>query len=861
VIWDKKFASRAKTYVIQTPSTGARALYWTKEDYPGKPFADTLRMEYHGNNQYVALWGWAKNNRGERGEYIVFNQSPILVDDNIVKDTTTMMRELLAGKYRFLSYPCVKEHLKKGKKNIFLDHNQSLAINFWMIKNGCTHEELHNFRRKVVDHDKIDPKKIVEIYDKDVTNSQIKNGVSYVNGGGKQRSCFSRHEGKPSVCEIFEYSGVGCGQCPWRIENKLGQVTQYKPTDFFNISETTGRMTFIPKRLGDVIKAETRIASLGRHLSILFYDESKGVWVDQGERIIRNRAYELLDEYATRSRVEEVVSYIQDTSFIDIDTFDRDPSRLPVANGTLNLLTGDLEEHNPELYAITYLPRIYDTTKDCPETKRIISQIVAVDDIDTIQEWFGYHLWREYFIRAALLLLGGGGNGKSTLLRLLSTFLGGRKNVVNYTLEEILHDRFAKADLYGKLGNIAADISAKELTDTGKFKASTGADYMQGQHKYQNSFSFVNTAKLSYSANLIPKTSDLTEAFFERWLPVTCPNKFIAGENADPHILKKIITEDELSGLLNWSLKGLKRILKNGLFTNSKTAAEVQTLWEEASDSITSFANKCVSQDTNQEIIKRELHLIYCNYCNSRKFVSEGVIAFGRAIGPKLSFEIKETQPTIEKKRVECWKGIKMNCPNCPTFVDNLPETDSCRGCRGCRGCLYLDSVGRKKLQTSLVETNPASGASGAGEVEKPEEQHEGNVPSVPLSTQEFPAPPKSELVQPVQAQDPLLEAEKAPATAAGAASGEPSKEDKPAQPVRVTLANMRDVIIQILEAEDYSVGRLLFRNLLEKAGVDPDAALYLIRDDPDFDVTSISVSYRPPKDPGPGGAGGKEVG
>lgn len=151
-------------------------------------------------------------------------------------------------------------------------------------------------------------------------------------------------------------------------------MTQHKPLDFFDINEKTGRCTFIPKRLADVIKEETRLASVGKNLPIMFYNESKGVWVDQGERVIRNRSYELLDEQGTHSRVEEVVHYIQDTTYMDLDVFNQDPTRLPVENGTLDLTTGELEEHRPELYAITYLPRIYDPIKDCPEFRKFLGQ-------------------------------------------------------------------------------------------------------------------------------------------------------------------------------------------------------------------------------------------------------------------------------------------------------------------------------------------------------------------------------------------------------------------------------------------------------------------------------------------------------
>lgn len=238
----------------------------------------------------------------------------------------------------------------------------------------------------------------------------------------------------------------------------------------------------------------------------------------------------------------------------------------------------------------------------------------------------------------------------------------------------------------------------------------------------------MNTAKFSFSANQIPKTLDLTEAFFERWLPVTCPNKFISGVNADAKISKKIQTEDELSGALNWALEGLKRLLANGKFTTSRTAAEVQTLWEESSESVASFNSKCLAADTDSEIIKKELHYTYNRYCSFRKFVAEGIISFGRTFPPKLSYEIAETQPTIKGKREHAWKGVKLLCGACPNYVENLDEDKRCTGCTGYMGTLYRDGYGTKITQAKLIETSSASSASRAGakspESEKPPEGH-----------------------------------------------------------------------------------------------------------------------------------------
>jgi putative DNA primase/helicase len=72
------------------------------------------------------------------------------------------------------------------------------------------------------------------------------------------------------------------------------------------------------------------------------------------------------------------------------------------------------------------------------------------------------------------------------------------------------------------------------------------------------------------------KPNDDTTAFFRRWIIIVFPNEFKPGEGADPHILEKLTTEREFSGLLNKVLDALKRLLEKGQFSHSKTTEEIR---------------------------------------------------------------------------------------------------------------------------------------------------------------------------------------------------------------------------------------------------------------------------------------------
>jgi phage/plasmid-associated DNA primase len=55
----------------------------------------------------------------------------------------------------------------------------------------------------------------------------------------------------------------------------------------------------------------------------------------------------------------------------------------------------------------------------------------------------------------------------------------------------LLENRFATAELYGKLANIDADLSKEALKNTGTLKKMTGGDYIPAEEKFPPAFKFV----------------------------------------------------------------------------------------------------------------------------------------------------------------------------------------------------------------------------------------------------------------------------------------------------------------------------------------------------------------------------------
>ena len=347
------------------------------------------------------------------------------------------------------------------------------------------------------------------------------------------------------------------------------------------------------------------------------YDSTEGIFKNDGERLVRETTEKILGSYSKKSRKTDVVSSVQDLTYFDRSEFALNPHLLVVANGVLNLKTLEMKPFSPLPPQITRLPVAFDPTAKFEDTrtKNFFEEVCTPVQILQIQEVFGYVLWRDHFIQKGIMLVGEGGNGKTTLICLLKDFLGA-KNVSGVRLQDLDLSRFAVADLQGKMANLNADVTDKTLKDTGRFKMLTGGDLINAEKKFMQPFDFVNYAKLIFAVNQVPQSRDLSVAFMRRWLIMEFLQVFPENDpKTDKNILKKMNTPKALSALLNWSLKGLTRLLKNQGFTDEPTHEQTKEEYLRRSSSVASFIMDMIEEDFDSMIPKDELYREYVLYC------------------------------------------------------------------------------------------------------------------------------------------------------------------------------------------------------------------------------------------------------
>lgn len=386
---------------------------------------------------------------------------------------------------------------------------------------------------------------------------------------------------------------------------------------------------------------------------IYVYDRS-GKFVE-GELRVKKLINQILKEHATIHRTKEILERLKVKTAVEEYPFNNHKNLIPVKNGVYDIETGELYPHSP-LYGFTYiLPITFNPEADCPKIDAFFRQVVREEDVPLLYEIFGYCLYLGYPIHKAFMFVGEGRNGKSTTLRLLERFLG-KENVSNVPLQALDSDKFAAAQLTGKLANICADLPPHPMRHTGIFKMLTGEDSIHAQRKFKEPFSFQNHAKLIFSANKTPEVNDNTLAFWERWIILEFPNTF--KDNPNINILDEIATDGELSGLFNRAVEALKRLLERGKFTVSRTAEVMKEEWLKRSNSIYAFVTDMLEQDANSYEIKEAVYKAYVEYCEEKNLRAVARPVFGREL-PRY-IPVRTERKKIAGERFMVWVGIRL---------------------------------------------------------------------------------------------------------------------------------------------------------------------------------------------------------
>ncbi len=403
--------------------------------------------------------------------------------------------------------------------------------------------------------------------------------------------------------------------------------------------------------MAEAILAGRSFLTLRDTKQVLWYDPKAGIYKFGGDTIIEQVTQVELGELglsakATRNYMNQVVGYIERDTYIDREELNTNPDILVVKNGALNLNTGEVYEHDKKYKSTISIPVVYSPEAKCLHIDKFISEIVQERDIPLLYEVPAWCLMPYSRIQRLVLLLGGGWNGKTTYMEMLTDFVG-RENCKAYSMQTLTTNRFAIAGLFGKLANIHDDLPSSILRQTSALKMLSGGSTVESEKKFKDSFNFVNTAKLIFTANQPPEITEDTLAIWRRFIIVDFPFEF-RGKAEDKNLLAKITTKEELSGFLNKVLESLGRLKKNGDFSYSRSIEDTRSKYLLVSNPSGAFIEEQCEFSPWVTTTKEELYQAFMKFCEERKLPGLAKKAFGHKI--KRVYALSEEH--------DSWRGI-----------------------------------------------------------------------------------------------------------------------------------------------------------------------------------------------------------
>lgn len=281
--------------------------------------------------------------------------------------------------------------------------------------------------------------------------------------------------------------------------------------------------------------------------------------------------------------------------------FDADTHLLNFPNGTLDTKTMKFSDHNPEDFITRIMPISYDPSATAPVWTKFLEEAIPSAEIrKMLQVLAGYTMTGRSNAKVLPWLYGPSNTGKSVFLRALLSLFG--KEYGTVANAALLYQQKATSGPSESLNHIRLRRFVS-MSEMGKhefneelLKSLTGRDEQNSRGLHQSESVWLPECVIWIASNTTPFIRGDDDATWGRFLPVEFNNVVAPGTPGYDPFLQDKLTE-ELAGILNWALEGLKIYNTEGLVIPNDAKKEQNKFREEA-DPVSQFLAEAVDDGT-----------------------------------------------------------------------------------------------------------------------------------------------------------------------------------------------------------------------------------------------------------------------
>jgi putative DNA primase/helicase len=404
---------------------------------------------------------------------------------------------------------------------------------------------------------------------------------------------------------------------------------------------------------------------LARGPGRLLYRYHSGVWRPDGDDAVHAVVADLMrDDY----RPGHARNVIEATAALAPRRIDDEPvpGVINFRNGLLVLESMELVPHDPDVPSVNQVPHDWNPDAEAPRAEQFMAEVFPADAIELGWELLGYGLYDGNPLQKAALLQGDGENGKGEFLRLCQSVYG-RDNYAAVPLQTLGENRFAAAELFGKLANIAGDLPSAYVSNTATFKKLTGEDSIHAERKFRDPFTFTARAFPIFSANEVPGSEDASHGYLRRWVVVPFPNRF-PPEAREPGLTDRLASEAE--GVLVRAVGALGNVLTRGGFSEPRSTQEAFEDFARYLDPVRSFLTEELTPSPDAMLDRILLYQVYRRWAQDEGIGVLSAKKFTprlRAAAKALGWQLGQTKVRGERK----WEHVALR--DRPKMGGNAP--------------------------------------------------------------------------------------------------------------------------------------------------------------------------------------------
>lgn len=333
-------------------------------------------------------------------------------------------------------------------------------------------------------------------------------------------------------------------------------------------------------------------------------------------------------------------------------------------NTLLHLPTGEQSPQTPDLFTRNALD--FDFNPDAGKPVRWLAFLKQLwpapedqDQIDTLQEMFGYMLVPDTSQQKIFMLLGPTRSGKGTIARVLRRLVGAQ-NSAGPTMGS-LGEPFGLEPLIGKQLAVIADARIGGKTDSSimaeRLLTISGEDEVTCNRKYKSHWTGQLSVRFLILTNVLPRIRDASATLPKRFITLTMKESFLGKEN--PKLADELLAE--LPGILRWAIDGWRRLKRRGHFNQPNASVAVMEQLEAEAEPMTAWMRERCVVGPAYEVRKEELFAdwkIWCERQGQRFTGTLGTFTTKlRALSPKLG---ERRERTRAGRRVHYYVGLAL---------------------------------------------------------------------------------------------------------------------------------------------------------------------------------------------------------